>query len=122
MRVTIERMTLADLGDVMRMERQCFPTPWRPETFEYEISGNPNAYYVVARLHLPEGPRNVGYAGMWLVVDEAHITTIGVDPSYRGLKIGERLLLASWRRRRSAVPCAPRWRCARAIWWPSVST
>ena len=36
----------------------------------------------------------VGYAGMWLMVGEAHITTIAVDPAYRSEGIGELLLLA----------------------------
>lgn len=36
----------------------------------------------------------VGYTGMWLMVDEAHITTIAVDPSYRGEGIGELLLVS----------------------------
>jgi len=36
----------------------------------------------------------VGYSGMWLMADEAHITTIAVDPAYRSEGIGELLLLA----------------------------
>lgn len=36
----------------------------------------------------------VGYAGMWMMVDEAHITTIAVRSSWRGRGLGE-LLLAS---------------------------
>jgi len=35
----------------------------------------------------------VGYAGLWLMTDEAHITTIAVDPDYQGYSIGELLLL-----------------------------
>jgi ribosomal-protein-alanine N-acetyltransferase len=35
----------------------------------------------------------VGFAGMWLAFDEAHVTTIGVDLSHRGLGLGELLLL-----------------------------
>jgi [ribosomal protein S18]-alanine N-acetyltransferase len=35
----------------------------------------------------------VGYAGLWLMVDSAHITTIAVDPPYRGEGIGELLLV-----------------------------
>ena len=35
----------------------------------------------------------VGYAGLWLMTDEAHITTIAVDPEYQGYGIGELLLL-----------------------------
>lgn len=34
----------------------------------------------------------VGYGGLWLSVDEGHITTIAVDPTYRGRGIGELLL------------------------------
>lgn len=93
MRVAIERMRLSDLPDVIRMERQCFPTPWRPETFRYEVCNNPDAYYIVARPVLPEGAPAIGYAGMWVRLDEAHITTIGVDPACRGMKVGERLLV-----------------------------
>lgn len=93
MRVSIERMRLEDLDDVTRIDRQSFPTPWRPETFRDEILQSGRAYYVVARAHFPQGMQTVGFAGMWLVLDEAHITTIGVDPACRGRKVGERLLL-----------------------------
>lgn len=35
----------------------------------------------------------VGYAGLWMMMDEAHITTVGVDPNYRGKHLGELLLV-----------------------------
>jgi ribosomal-protein-alanine N-acetyltransferase len=35
----------------------------------------------------------VGYAGMWMMVDDAHVTTIAVDPAYRGEGIGELLIV-----------------------------
>lgn len=43
---------------------------------------------------MQEGPHVAGFAGMWCVYDEAHVTTIGVDPHYRGRGFGELLLLA----------------------------
>ncbi len=43
---------------------------------------------------MPSGPHLAGFAGMWNVYDEAHITTIGVDPAYRGRGFGEVLLMA----------------------------
>ncbi|NLC56892.1 MAG: ribosomal protein S18-alanine N-acetyltransferase [Armatimonadetes bacterium] len=98
MQVTIEPMREADLDDVMRIEHESYPTPWRRETFRREITENRGSCYLVAKAHQPDGVWNVGYAGMWLVADELHITTIAVDPAYRGLKIGERLLLALLRR------------------------
>jgi ribosomal-protein-alanine N-acetyltransferase len=36
----------------------------------------------------------IGFAGLWLMVDEGHVTTIATHPEHRGLGIGE-LLLAS---------------------------
>ena len=36
----------------------------------------------------------VGYAGLWLMTDEAHITTIAVDPDFQGNGLGELLLVA----------------------------
>ncbi len=36
----------------------------------------------------------VGYAGMWLMTDEGHVTTIASHPDYRGRGVGELLLIA----------------------------
>lgn len=36
----------------------------------------------------------VGYGGMWLMVDEAHISTLASHPDWRGQGVGELLLLA----------------------------
>ena len=35
----------------------------------------------------------VGYAGLWLMVDEAHVTTIGIHPAHRGHGAGELLFI-----------------------------
>jgi [ribosomal protein S18]-alanine N-acetyltransferase len=40
----------------------------------------------------PRGERIVGFAGMWLMIDEAHITTICVAKSHRGRGLGEVLM------------------------------
>ncbi|MBA2679301.1 MAG: ribosomal protein S18-alanine N-acetyltransferase [Ktedonobacteraceae bacterium] len=36
----------------------------------------------------------IGFAGLWLMVDEAHVTTIATHPEYRGLGLGEFLLVS----------------------------
>ena len=43
---------------------------------------------------MPELASIVGFAGLWLMVDEAHITTIAVHPEYRRRGIGELMLSA----------------------------
>ncbi|MCS7172527.1 MAG: ribosomal protein S18-alanine N-acetyltransferase [Armatimonadetes bacterium] len=88
--VRIERMREQDIPRILQIERASFPTPWPPNAYRREIRENRTAYYIVARV----GEEVVGYAGMWIILEEAHITTIAVDPAWRGRKIGERLLVA----------------------------
>ncbi len=87
--ITIRSMRIEDIEYVSRLERRCYTLPWSSSAYVTEV-GNSNAYYTVAAL--PDGTI-AGYAGMWVIMDEIHMTTIAVDPSVRGLKIGERLLL-----------------------------
>jgi len=35
----------------------------------------------------------VGYSGMWVILDEGHITNVAVHPEHRGKQIAESLLL-----------------------------
>ncbi len=88
--IRIEDMTIDDIDPVQEVERACFPVPWPANAFRHELTQNRNAHYIVAR----EGDRVVGYAGLWLSLDEAHITTFAVLPAYRRRKIGERMLVA----------------------------
>lgn len=87
--VLVRRMRLEDIEHVSRLERRCYSLPWSSSAYVTEV-GNPSAYYIVAT-HTDNTV--IGYAGMWVVMDELHITTIAVDPSQRGRRIGERLLL-----------------------------
>jgi ribosomal-protein-alanine N-acetyltransferase len=87
--VVVERMRLEDVPAVHEIERLSFRTPWPPYAFEQELRGNRLAHYVVARA----GDRVVGFAGVWLMVDDAHITTFGVHPDWRRQGIGRQLLL-----------------------------
>lgn len=88
-RVVVEPMTLDDVAAVHEIERLSFATPWPAHAFEQELKGNRLARYVVARA----GERVVGFAGLWLMVDEAHVTTFGVHPDWRRQGIGRQLLL-----------------------------
>lgn len=88
--LTIEAMGLDDLPAIQAIEQASFTTPWPPHAYRSEIETNRLATYVVARI---DG-RVVAYAGMWLMVDEAHVTTFAVHPGWRRRRIGERLLLA----------------------------
>jgi ribosomal-protein-alanine N-acetyltransferase len=83
-------MTLDDLRAVHAIERASFSVPWPDDAYRNELLTNRLASYVVARA----GEVVVGFAGLWVMVDEAHVTTFAVDPGWRRRGVGERLLLA----------------------------
>ena len=87
--VRIEPMTLADLDAVRAIERASFFPPWPDDAYRNELTANKLATYLVARM---DGVV-VGFGGIWLMVDEAHITTFAVEPAWRRRSIGERLLV-----------------------------
>jgi len=82
-------MRIADVAAVLEIERLSFSSPWPAFAFEQELTANRLAHYRVARL----ADRVVAFGGIWLMVDEAHITTFGVHPDHRRRGIGRRLLL-----------------------------
>lgn len=82
-------MQLKDLDQVMSIEKASYPTPWSRYAFLNELRDNQFAHYYVL-----EGPRRrlLGYAGMWIVLEEAHITNVAVHPEHRGQQLGRTLL------------------------------
>lgn len=81
----IRAMTLTDLPAVHAIESESFLTPWSYDAFVEELTSNKAvARYIVAEI---DGTV-AGYGGMWLVVDEAHITNIAVDSRFRRQGVG----------------------------------
>jgi ribosomal-protein-alanine N-acetyltransferase len=83
-------MRVEDLPAVQAIEQASFTTPWPPHAYRSELETNRLAQYLVVRA----GEQVVAYGGLWLMVDEAHITTFAVHPGWRRRRLGERLLLA----------------------------
>lgn len=88
--IQIEKMTLDDLDRILEIEVLSYKTPWSRRAFTSEITENSYAHYFVSR---HEG-EIVGYVGMWVILDESHITNIAVDPAYRRQRVGKRMLEA----------------------------
>ncbi len=83
----IRRMTLADVDGVHAIEEATFPRPWTREDFVKEMTQNACARYLVAE----QAGEIVGFAGAWIVLDEAHITNIAVARARRGQGVGKAL-------------------------------
>lgn len=115
----IAPMQIDDIAEVSKVERQCFSNPWPQSAYRRELRNTANNAYIVL-WHRPdpreENPRPesrgplgllpfvrrgergtsdtvAGFGGMWVLYDEAHVTTIGVAPEHRGKGLGELLLI-----------------------------
>ncbi len=92
-KAVLRPMTLADIPQVEALDRECFPTPWPEDAFRYELTRNPHAFCWVAEIDSPTGQSVIiGDIVVWLVVDEAHVSTIAVSPAFRKQGIAQRLL------------------------------
>ena len=81
-----------DIPQVAAIDRLSFADPWSPESFRYEVVSNRASHFWVVLA--PAAERQVvGYAGYWLIVDEAHIGTLAVHPLWRRRGLGEKLLV-----------------------------
>ena len=91
----LRRMRLSDISSVMDIERDAFPVPWNESAYHYEVAENPLASYEVLTVGLADLPAKIiGYAGFWMLVDEAHISTIAVDTDWRSHGLGGLLLIS----------------------------
>ncbi len=83
-------MALDDLPAIQAIERAAFSAPWPANAYRTELETNKLAHYLVVRV----GDEIAGFAGLWLMVDEAHVTTFAIAPAWRRNHLAERLLVA----------------------------
>ena len=115
----VDRMVEDDLEQVHAIDKVSFPVAWSLSTYQKELRATQSNRYVVARVSdalpgeagsltgvrrmverfwptvasLPQRHPVVGHGGVWSVLDEGHITTIAVHPTYRRMGVGELILL-----------------------------
>jgi ribosomal-protein-alanine N-acetyltransferase len=111
-------MRVQDVDAVMQIELAAFSAPWSARAYQYELHHNASAHYFVAFAQNDDAPMTrlafwqrwikmmrgqteangaepiIGYAGFWMMTDEAHISTIASHPDWRRRGVGELLMLA----------------------------
>ena len=88
-RLDIAPMTVDDIPIVLHIESLSFQSAWPANAFANELRDNKLAHYFVGRL---DG-RIVAYGGIWVILEDSHVTTIAVHPDMRGKRLGEELLV-----------------------------
>ncbi|MCD7894702.1 MAG: ribosomal protein S18-alanine N-acetyltransferase [Erysipelotrichaceae bacterium] len=78
--MSLRFMELNDLKHIVELENQLFlDDGWSEDDFLYEINENDFSFNYV----LEEDGQIVGYVGLWLIYEQAQITTIGVNKAYQ---------------------------------------
>lgn len=119
-------MQAKDLEEVVKIDKVSFTPAWSERSYRFEINESQVSFMLVLEkyeerpmtgfkrwLNTFRGQQNgtapqpviVGYAGLWKIADEAHISTIASHPDYRGRKYGE-IMLASMIARAIALRAA----------------
>jgi ribosomal-protein-alanine N-acetyltransferase len=117
LRTRLRPMEYGDIAQVMDIERESFPSMWPQTAYRRELENKVARYVVLSETSLaaqrpqasglwgavrrmvgsePQGSGEfvLGFAGLWLMVGEAHIVTIAVRSNFRRMGIGERLVIA----------------------------
>lgn len=85
--LSIRRMKRSDIDTVVTMDERNFISPLTPGILESELNRE-IGYYIV----LEKNSEIIGYAGMWEVLGEAHITHVCIDKPYQGEGYGNELM------------------------------
>ena len=93
------RMQASDIPEVMAIESVSFGQHhWSGDSFRNELKNHMGRYFALRYRSEEETSTNqesvlIGYGGLWMILDEAHITTLAVTPTWRGKHLGELLLI-----------------------------
>ncbi len=88
--IEIRRLTPTDLGEIERIERVAYPTPWSRSMFASELA-KPSSLCVGA-VDTERRGALVGYLIVSRYVDAWHIMNVAIDEPYRRQGIAKRLL------------------------------
>jgi [ribosomal protein S18]-alanine N-acetyltransferase len=115
--IRIRVATAEDIDAMTDLDATCFSAPWSRASFEAELTTNHLAWYLVAEELLPQQEESeaeiipeaeaeardlelnenrvgliIGYAGLWAIEDEGHITNVAVHPDFRRMHLGHILV------------------------------
>jgi len=92
MHVLCRPVVTSDLPEVVALDYRCFGGLWNEAAYSREIE-SPNSDLLVLEESTPAPLSSIGLGCLWAILDEAHITLLGIDPAYRRLGLGRWLLI-----------------------------
>ncbi|WP_036485543.1 ribosomal protein S18-alanine N-acetyltransferase [Myxosarcina sp. GI1] len=90
--IEIKLVTNEDLPKILALDKLCFGGLWTEAGYQREID-SPNSC-LLALLFKDSNPKLAGIGCFWSILEEAHVTLLGIAPEYRQQKLGKLLLCA----------------------------
>lgn len=88
--IIIRQATNEDLKQISEVETLCFESPWSFDMLYHDICANDLTVYMAVE----KDGKVIGYGGMWIIIDEAHITNVCIHPDYRRKGYAKALMAA----------------------------
>jgi len=92
MHVLCRPVTPSDLANVVALDHRCLGGVWNEAGYRREIT-SPNSDLLVLETQAQERSRIIGVGCLWAILDEAHITLLGIDAPYQRRGLGRWLLI-----------------------------
>ncbi|MFM9873624.1 MAG: ribosomal protein S18-alanine N-acetyltransferase [Fimbriimonadaceae bacterium] len=80
----LEERHIARVVEIEKASQSC---PWSEQSFRNELSQD-HGIFIIGEL----GTDLIGFAGEWIMIDEAHIITVAIAESYRRQGYAEKLI------------------------------
>jgi [ribosomal protein S18]-alanine N-acetyltransferase len=88
---TISLLTTDNLEAIVNLDRVCFGGLWSQDSYRRELASE-NSYFLGILGLEPDRRELIGFGCFWAILDEAHITLLGIHPQYQGQGWGKLLL------------------------------
>ena len=88
----MKNATLQEVPEILALDQLCFGGIWSKQGYEREID-SPNSSILLLFLKQDNlEAQLIGLGCLWSIVEEAHITLLGIHPDYQGQGLGKLLL------------------------------
>jgi [ribosomal protein S18]-alanine N-acetyltransferase len=91
---TVQPISVDEIDSIVILDRLCFGGLWSIDSYRREMT-NENSHFLgvsIDKTLAPETSGIIGFGCFWAILDEAHITLLGVHPQYQRQGLGKLLL------------------------------
>ncbi len=94
-RIAIAPITSKQISEIVALDKLCFGGLWTEDGYLREIESSQSSLFYLS-ISEPNAVNSdnkiIGIGCLWSIVEEAHITLLGIHPDYRGQGLGQLLL------------------------------